>query len=400
MTCEEFQASQLDKWHGDGTSTPERDPSEHLASCPACREDASDIPSVLSLLRQTRDTYEPSATLWNRIEAGISATAGPNPMPRRTWWVLKVAAAMLVAAALFTVWQSTQESERVVPQTAAIVRDALGVGAPAQGTRIDVGQHIRLAAGSSALLELPDAGQVELLGPAELSLDQPLAWTLTNGVLTADISPGGRGFRVSTPCAEVSVSGTVFRVNASRTGTALTVARGVVKIANAKGAQSVAEKSRSMARPGAAPSTPTPVQDYALADIRVESSLRRDPHLSIESSDQQASDLTLRFHFTSPHARLFLSPPAASPTPYYILNALDAEGNAFSVRLNDLGGEGRHPVAIEASGDLVQEFKVREVLPHEGTYMVSGLYVSAGATAGSPEWQGMLESSPILIDVK
>ncbi|MEK7866472.1 MAG: hypothetical protein AAB434_07285, partial [Planctomycetota bacterium] len=160
-------------------------------------------------------------------------------------------------------------------------------------------------------------------------------------------------------------------------------------------AQSVAEKSRSMARPGAAPSAPTPVQDFALADIRVEPSLRRDPHLSIE-----AEDLTLRFRFTSPHAKLSLSPPAASPSPYYILNALDDAGNAFVVRLNDLGGDGKSPVAVDPNGDLVQEFNVRRVLPHEGTYMVSGLYVSAGAASGSLEWQGMLESSPILIDVK
>ena len=395
MTCEEFQASQLDKWQGDGTPTPDRDPAEHLASCPSCREDASDLPSVLSLLRQTEDAYEPSAALWNRIEAGISAATGPKPMPHRSWWMLKVAAAMLVAAALFTAWQSTQGSDRVVAQTAAVVRDALGAGAPAQGSRLDVGQHLRLAAGSSALLELPGAGQVELLGPAELSLDQPLAWTLTNGVLTADITPGGRGFKVTTPCAVVSVSGTVFRVNASTKGTALTVARGVVRIANGEGAQSVAEKSRSMARPGAAPSAPTPVQDFALADIRVEPSLRRDPHLSIE-----AEDLTLRFRFTSPHAKLSLSPPAASPSPYYILNALDDAGNAFVVRLNDLGGDGKSPVAVDPNGDLVQEFNVRRVLPHEGTYMVSGLYVSAGAASGSLEWQGMLESSPILIDVK
>lgn len=396
MTCEDFQASQVEKWQGHGTPDVDRHASEHLANCASCREEASDLPSVLTLLRQVDDTYEPSATLWNRIEAGLAVTAGPSPMPRPSWWVFKVAAAMLVAAALFAAWQSTQESERVLPQTAAVVRDALGDGAPKLGTRLDVGQRLRLAPGSAALLDLPGAGTVELLGPAELSMREPLAWTLTHGSLTADILPGGRGFRVSTPCAEISVTGTVFRVNASATGTALTVARGVVRIANERGGQSVVEKSRSMARPGAAPSVPTPVEEYALADLRVETSLRRDPHLSIEATD----DLTLRFRFTSPHGRLFLSPPATSPTPYYIMNAVDDEGNAFSIRLNDLGGEGKHPVAIDANGELVQEFKVRDVLPHKGTFLVSGLYVSAGPSTGNPEWQGMLESSPILIDVK
>ncbi|MEK6911368.1 MAG: FecR domain-containing protein, partial [Candidatus Thermoplasmatota archaeon] len=121
---------------------------------------------------------------------------------------------------------------------------------------IDAYIHDLAPRADDALREVERQGREErwpIVGPAERSLDQPLAWTLTNGVMTADITPGGRGFKVTTPCAVVSVSGTVFRVNASTTGTALTVARGVVRIANGEGAQSVAEKSRSMARPGAAP---------------------------------------------------------------------------------------------------------------------------------------------------
>lgn len=395
MTCEEFQAAQLEKWQGTSTQELDSDASEHVASCPSCREDLADLPSVLSLLRYLNETYEPSAALWDRIEAGISATTGASPMPHQSWWALKVAAAMLVAAALFTAWQSTEERERLVPQAAAIVRDSIG-GEPPQGTRLDVGHTIRLAAGASALLDLPNAGTAELVGPAELTLDGPLAWTLSQGELTAEIRPGGRGFRVSTPCAEVSVPGTVFRVNASLKGTSLTVARGLVRIANGHGAQTVAERSRSMARPDAAPSEPKPVEDWALADLRVEPSLRRNPHLSIESSE----DLTLRFRFTSPHARLFLSPPAASPTPYYILHALDDAGNAFAIRLNDLGGQGKHPVAVDPDTEMIQAFDIQKVLTRKGTYMIWGLYVSARATAGSPEWQGMLESSPILIHVK
>lgn len=395
MTCEDFQATQLDKWQGVTSPDADRRLEEHASTCPSCREEASsDVPSVLSLLRRTEDTYEPSSALWNRIEAAMTpASASPT---RRTWGIFRVAAALIAAAALFVAWQSTQGTERAVRPTAAVVKDALGSSSPALGTSIAVGTPLTLAAGEATLLDLPNAGRVEIRGPAEVRFDKPLAWTLTRGELTADIIPGRQGFSVSTPCAEVSVTGTVFRVNAAAKGTALTVARGTVRLANAKGAQAVAAKTRSMAIPGAAPSEPTPVEAYALDDLSVGEALHRDPGLTLDA----AEDLTLRFHFSSPFARLFLLPPAASPTPYYILNGVDSDGKAFSVRLNDLGGQGNGAMAVEGKSELVQAFKVRSVLPHKGFYLVSGLYVSAGSAAGNPEWQGMVESSPILIEVK
>ncbi len=395
MTCEDFQAAQLDKWQGAASPDSDRRLEEHASTCPACREEASsDVPSVLSLLRRVEDTHEPSAMLWNRIEAAMTpASTSPT---RSTWGIFRVAAAFIAAAALFVAWQSTQGTDRAVKATAAVVKDALGTSSPALGTSIAVGTPLTLAAGEATLLDLPNAGRVELRGPAEVRFDAPLAWTLTRGELTADITPGGPGFRVTTPCAVVYVTGTVFRVNAAAKGTALSVARGTVRLENARGSQAVAEKTRSMAIPGAAPSTPTPVEPYALDDLSVGGALHRDPDLALDS----AENLTLRFHFSSPFARLFLLPPAASPTPYYILNGVDSDGKAFSVRLNDLGGQGNGPMAVEGRSELVQEFKLGSVLPHKGVYLVSGLYVSAGSAAGNPEWQGMVESSPILIEVK
>lgn len=99
---------------------------------------------------------------------------------------------------------------------------------------LELGQVLRKGATVSVdegvlTLELPHV-TLDLLGPAELKLNELKQVQLHRGTLTARVHPGGEGFLVRTPDAEVTDLGTEFSVRYEpRAGTNVSVRRGRVR---------------------------------------------------------------------------------------------------------------------------------------------------------------------------
>ena len=70
-------------------------------------------------------------------------------------------------------------------------------------------ENLRLASGF-VQLQFDSGIEVTLQGPAEYELVSPERTRLHKGILTASVPPGGEGFRVDTPTAEITDLGTAF----------------------------------------------------------------------------------------------------------------------------------------------------------------------------------------------
>ena len=115
----------------------------HLAVCTECREQVDGVRRVLGVV-QAVDVPEPSPLFWDhlsaRIRETVSAESAPVAAPRRWWqrwgappWGLQFGvAAVVVLLAAVAVWQRSDVSSGIPPETAVLTQgaDITSVAAP------------------------------------------------------------------------------------------------------------------------------------------------------------------------------------------------------------------------------------------------------------------------------
>jgi hypothetical protein len=249
--------------------------SEHVAGCEDCARKLAQVRQAQSMLRPVRDDAPQVrwAEVDDRIQSAVAQRlARLERQPRWPWALATVGA--LAAILLFMVLRpaapapepstpvavheelpapvkpETREEPAPAPMTppaqviATHVESASGAwirepDAPerslAAGTELRSGASIRTRAKSNALLRLPDASRVRVSPDSEVTLArteaQDVHLTVTRGRVAVQASHVARkGFTVEAAGVRASVVGTVFSVECTEHGAAVTVLEGKVRV--------------------------------------------------------------------------------------------------------------------------------------------------------------------------
>jgi len=126
------------------------------------------------------------------------------------------AAAILAVATGIVVLVLHQTNQPVATLAAAVGSTWGGTSKPVRGDALNSGQSLSLQAGV-AQFAFASGAKVIVEGPAQFTLDSPVAMTLSSGKLAATLLGGG--FTVHTPTATVKDLGTEFGIATTATGT-------------------------------------------------------------------------------------------------------------------------------------------------------------------------------------
>lgn len=166
-------------------------------------------------------------------DAGVSeALARTNDRPNQTFRVVAflgaLAATLLIAAFLWLANSSENEQAPVATLVADVDAALLWNGQPCKGTELQAGQY-RLDRG---LLQLQFDGGVMVYveAPAHFDAVSDKRVMLHGGRLSARVPPGGIGFTVETPAAEVVDFGTEFSVDVEGGASEVHVFDGLVRV--------------------------------------------------------------------------------------------------------------------------------------------------------------------------
>lgn len=226
----------------------------HLAECIDCRERLLDVRQA-RLYVQDAQTPKPKVD-WAKVDAGIAKIveqrlvkqAKPSPFSIRMPFVLALAAVAIAALVVKPAWvmpaaeQPAAVVAEVAPTPSTQVIEAKGlsrVGAQvaqaSEGEKVVAGEVLRTAVGGRAVLTLPDASRMRLLGGSQVALTRSdaddVAITLERGKVGVKASHNKRkGFVVHSNGLTVRVVGTLFTVSQVAGVVEVVVAEGRVAV--------------------------------------------------------------------------------------------------------------------------------------------------------------------------
>jgi FecR protein/Putative zinc-finger len=211
---------------------------DHTRECLACRRAlkeaksggiaAADAPAAGWSATRPAAARRPAAAFRSR-PAGLALAA--------TLALVVGAGLFVLLAELFT---GGAEMARVASVQGDLFRvEGAGVAPVAAGEAVGEGEELRTAKGSTALLRLADGSLVEMNERANLALDAGLSGNtieLARGqVIVRAAKQRPRHLYVESGDALVSVTGTIFSVNAGTKGSRVSVIEGEVRVAQARG---------------------------------------------------------------------------------------------------------------------------------------------------------------------
>lgn len=184
-----------------------------MASPERLREfaEAAAIHGELCLLGTEAREQQPTATPVTRETKGS-----------RTWrsitWAMALAASVLVATALWNRNANPADSNETfaVLETTVECLWQTSTVPLAEGQRLGVG-HLRLASGFASL-RFDNETQLDLEGPADLQILDPMHCRLASGTAVVTVRDGLRGFVVDTPTGRLTDQGTSFGVSVKSDG--------------------------------------------------------------------------------------------------------------------------------------------------------------------------------------
>jgi len=176
------------------------------------------------------------------LTQGAAVIAPPSAAPSlprlrrsRAYWAAAAVVLAAVAAGVIA-WQGagqtklTQEGFSValkILETNGLPRETAEALTPGQSIKLDT---LRFAEGRIRF-SLPSGAMLSVAGPAAIQLRSPTHLSITEGKLTADVGPGGRGLTIDTPQTQVVDLGTVFGVEvANPQRTSVVVFEGSVEL--------------------------------------------------------------------------------------------------------------------------------------------------------------------------
>ena len=151
----------------------------------------------------------------------------PKPSPLNPRRLLKIAASIaLTLTVIYSMSRPDRQNPTIHSKEAAFATLVHAVDAQynsAAGLQLGhrfASEHLSLASGF-VRLQFDSGVEVTLQGPAEYEFISHEQTRLSEGRLTASVPPGGEGFRVVTPNAEITDLGTAFGLELDATGASL-----------------------------------------------------------------------------------------------------------------------------------------------------------------------------------
>lgn len=175
------------------------------------------------------------------------APARHKPSSRIHFRVIAFAAAACIALLAVLVWPRQPDASNFVTlESSSGARWDSSDLATQKGTRLGKGT-LRLAEGI-VNLRFDSGAQISLEAPVELTLVNAMNCTLGSGIVVANVSNTAKGFRITTPAAQVVDYGTRFsvKVNPSSGETQTHVYEGHVKVEHLSSGEVVALKAGQM----------------------------------------------------------------------------------------------------------------------------------------------------------
>jgi ferric-dicitrate binding protein FerR (iron transport regulator) len=179
----------------------------HVATCEACKAEARDTQSVLSLLDSLPD-ISPAPTVWENVSNAIDRDAVPATRSRGRSFsmILRIAAAASLLVAAVSFMYVALASRAPVATVSAVLPGSDAI----PGTTLRAGDSFTATAYTT--LTLPGVGAVKLNKGTRVTFETARRVRLESGELFAEIIPGGKGFRVVNRDTTVTVHGTRFGV--------------------------------------------------------------------------------------------------------------------------------------------------------------------------------------------
>jgi hypothetical protein len=211
----------------------------HLESCPACAQ----MLTAIEHLRHEGSAFAGDShpdlkmRIMRSLEPALAQRrTGSNPATStagRSWfWQLLSGVAVLMIAVISLI--VTRPPTVVDPPAPVLVtartpttfKMVINGKAP---TQVSLDNPVSLFADESAAITIPDGSTLQVSGPARLNI-LPRGFHLVQGRLQADVAKGGGEFICSTPHGQITVLGTVFKVETDQRKTLVEVVSGRVRV--------------------------------------------------------------------------------------------------------------------------------------------------------------------------
>ncbi|HZS45347.1 MAG TPA: FecR domain-containing protein [Blastocatellia bacterium] len=269
MFTKHYSQDLLAYCHGELDDETSRRVAEHLLECHRCRQEYDKVKSAVAMASKLEPKTAP-AELWSEIDTlldaqtadGKASTAQFKPTHNSRWLrlCLELSPVIIVVALLFTWYHyRSTKSSWIVDSVSGAPR--IGSDSISKDHRLVFGQWLETDSRSSATLEIPEIGQVEVDPNSKMrvikSKPTEQRMELDKGTIHATISAPPRLFFVNTPSAEAIDLGCKYTLNVDSNGAGLlTVELGWVSL-NVKGRESIVPVGAMCAtRPGVGPGTP------------------------------------------------------------------------------------------------------------------------------------------------
>lgn len=421
MSCDDYLADAVGMTPSDFGPDYESTKS-HLDECSNCRREQADFDQIRSLLH-VLPAPEPSGDVFAHLLHRIESEPRNRPShlrPSRAMFWGKIAAGLLLAvAAAITLEQFGQQAGRVMAQLAD-VHTPNHAQSPQRVTRD--GQVLSLTAGgelkrketlvtfdgSTAVFDLPGVGRVKTNGAGKLKLTGEREMALETGVVYVEIEPGRGGYRITTPSAEVEVTGTRFYVRSLHDWTAVLVLDGSVRLKTSAGISHVPACHRAIAHAARPPSTPDPIPSVADRTIHPLAALGPDPSVELTVGAAEfvvGKPAPMRMRIASDSDDLWLE-PYRDASPYYLLSIQGDNEPPHTVRIVGAHAAAAIPRQRDEAPQNIRRaefydvtFDLAGLIQTPGNYEISAMLVSSGA-AERPLWVGVTQSAPISVHIR
>ena len=209
---------------------------DHTRECLACRRALKEAKSGVA-------AGDAPAAGWSATRPAAARRPAAAFRSRPVAFALAATLALVVGAGLFFLLAELLTGGAEMARVASVQGDLFrvegaGVSPVAAGEPVGEGEELRTAKGSTALLRLADGSLVEMNERANLALDAGLSGNtieLARGqVIVRAAKQRPRHLYVESGDALVSVTGTIFSVNAGTKGSRVSVIEGEVRVAQAR----------------------------------------------------------------------------------------------------------------------------------------------------------------------
>lgn len=432
----------------------------HFAGCADCRKAYRQVCTTLRFLHTPRDLPLPAGS-WSRLAAKlppqdkplpaveVAIALRPAPAGLRVVSVLpdrpkpreeQVAAARPVrrfplrhvltaaAAALLVVgvYRFTHDESDMVGSIG--MRGSMGPGEyiyfgpnEARVLAASVGESMQLQVGGN--IEIEGSASYTFLSRSRCRIDSCASASFS---LQKQTTP----FVVETPSGEIHVVGTRFRLIVTADMTRVFLEEGAIDLRNARGSCRVAPNSLAVMRTDGPPfgmPFPDPLGAWQTGQQGWWSPPSLDVSLQVlnpgvKVGDSLKIEFTLRASYNDQYVRLDFE-PISSASPYYLLTITPPSGSPFTINLSQchVTEIEPRPTQGQTPGFLAlgngQTYGIRCEIPQmvasRGRYLITAVYGSVSPTsirpsAGKPPtppvthypWGGLIESKPVIVDVK